>query len=439
MRSMRALAASALLLAVATAQQALPPLTQEQMAADLRQLAKETAAKWAYAEDRRKNAGIDVAQLAEAMIQRLPEVKDDAAFVALVCEIVSSLCDGHAFVACEGRERRPFRRWPFTVVDTADGLLVDEVLPAWNGEPVDLRRGDVLLEVDGVPVAGVIAAAERRTYASTPGDRRRWALRSVVFGDSDPRRNQVRRDDGSELVVTAAAAARHPEASKPPAVENRMLGDGVGYVRITTFAHHDAKAWKAATTMSERAEVLAKETEAIRAAFAAAGGGRALVLDLRGNLGGTDMLGMEVAACLLPKGSVYYELSSKGWFGWSWPGKSRLDVRGDPPRFPGKLVVLIDESVFSTSDNLCRCLDDLHPDVTFVGRATGGGTGASRPCVTLKHSGAVVWFCTLRVYGPKGELIEGRGTVPDVVVQRTRAGMLAGSDEDLEAALRLLR
>jgi C-terminal processing protease CtpA/Prc len=163
------------------------------------------------------------------------------------------------------------------------------------------------------------------------------------------------------------------------------------------------------------------------------------VLDLRGNGGGTDLLGMEAAACLLPAGSVYYRLASRGWFGWTKPAPQRLQVHGTPPLFGGQLVVVIDEGVFSTTDNLCRCLDDLHRDVTFVGRPTGGGTGAPRPCVTLTHCRAVITFCTMRVYGPAGELIEGRGTQPDVLVSRTRADVLAGRDAELEAALRAVR
>lgn len=110
-------------------------------------------------------------------------------------------------------------------------------------------------------------------------------------------------------------------------------------------------------------------------------------------------------------------------------------MAGEPQRFEGQLLVLIDEDVFSVSDKLCRCLRDQHPDVTFVGAPTGGGSGAPRPCITLQHSGAIVTLCTMRVTGPKGELIEGRGTVPDVPVRRTRAGVIAGTDEVLAAAL----
>ncbi|MFY9341534.1 MAG: S41 family peptidase [Planctomycetota bacterium] len=186
--------------------------------------------------------------------------------------------------------------------------------------------------------------------------------------------------------------------------------------------------------------LVAAEAAAIHAAFAQVAGSKALLLDLRGNGGGTDLLGMAVASCLLPKDSVYYRLASRGWFGWSRLSPHRLRVAGDdPPRFAGQLLVLIDEGVFSTTDNLCRCLDDLHPDVTFVGRPTGGGTGAPRQCVTLTHSGALITFCTMRVAGPRGELIEGRGTVPDVPVPRTRDGVLAGRDVDLAAALARVR
>ncbi len=431
--------AAAMLVAGSLSAQAATGLTREQMAADLRQLAALAEQKWAYAEDRRVNAGVDLQRLAETTIARLPEVRDDAGFAGLVREFVASLQDGHAWVHWPGKEPQPFRRWPFTVADTADGILIDEVLPAWNDAPVELQRGDTLVAIDGVPIADVVAAIERRTFASTPGSRRRWALRAAVYGESDPRRYTVRRGGGDEIVVNAAAAKGRPAANSAAPVEFWQVADGVAGVRITAFAHHDAAAWAKAAP-NERDALLAQEIAAIRAAFARAVGNKALVLDLRGNGGGTDLLGMQVAACLLPKGFSYYGLASRGWLGgWSRPNLHRPRVVGEPPSFGGQLLVLIDEDSFSVTDNLCRCLRDLHSDVTFVGAPTGGGSGAPRPCITLPHSGVVVTVCTLRVTGPKGELIEGRGTVPDVPVRRTRAGVLAGTDEVLLAALARVR
>lgn len=416
-----------------------PQLTRAQMEADLRQLARETEARWAYAEDRRQRSAVTPKTLADTAIARLDEVQDAAAFAGLLREFVAGLQDGHAHVQWSGEERLPFRRWPFTVADTAEGLVIDEVLPTWTRAPADVARGDVLLEVDGVSVARRIAAIERRTNASTDGGRRRMALQSVYYNEGDPARYKVRRSDGTEAIVEVAAADRHPEAEvRIRGIESRKLAADVAYIRIPTFALSDQKAWAAASA-AERPGLLEHDIAAIRAAFANAVACKAIVLDLRGNGGGTDLLGMEVAACLLPADSVYYKLASRGWFGWVKPAPHRLHVQGAPPPFGGQLVVVIDEGVFSATDNLCRCLDDLHRDVTFVGRPTGGGTGAPRPCVTLTHSRAVITFCTMRVYGPGGELIEGRGTQPDVLVSRTRDDVLAGRDAELEAALRAVR
>jgi len=40
---------------------------------------------------------------------------------------------------------------------------------------------------------------------------------------------------------------------------------------------------------------------------------------------------------------------------------------------------------------------------------------------------------------PKGEVIEGRGVIPDVEVDLTRAELLKGRDSQLEAAMRHIR
>jgi carboxyl-terminal processing protease len=429
-----------LLVVGAATAQAEGTLTREQMAADLRQLAAEAASRWAYAELRRERDGIDLERLAADAVARLPDVHDDAAFAALLRELVASLRDGHAHVRWPRAETLPFHHWPFTAADTADGVVIADVLPAWNGAPVEVRRGDVLLAVDGTPLAELVAAAARTTCASTEPARRANALRAVAFGAADPRRYTVRRADGSEATVVAPAAAAHATRAAraaSPAVDRPAAG--VVRIRVATLAHRDPAAW-ARTDAAGRDALLAAERAALTAAFAQVQDARALVLDVRGNGGGTDLLGQHVAGCLLPADSVYYRLASRGWFGrWPSPSAHRLPANAAAKPFAGQLLVLIDEHVFSAADNLCRCLDDLHPDVTFVGSATGGGSGAPRPCITLAHSGAVVTLCTMRVAGPAGELVEGRGTVPDVPVRPTRAGVLAGRDEVLEAALARVR
>lgn len=319
--------AAGLLLLVALPAQELT-LSREQMTADLQQLVRAVSRRWAYAEDRATNAGVDLSAMAAAATLSLANVRQDADFVAIVREFVAGMQDGHAWVSWTGTEPRPFRRWPFTVVDTHEGLVVDELLQTWNDTAVPARRQ----------------------------------------------------------------------------------------------------------------ELLADERRAMQRALAPAAAAKSLVLDLRGNGGGTDLLAMEVAGHLIPNDATYYRLASRNWLaGWNAPSSHRLQCSADVPPLPCKLIVLIDAGTFSAADNLCRCLHDLHPEVTFVGEATGGGTGAPRALVTLEHSKVVIGACTMRVFGPKGELIEGRGTAPDVTIVPTREAWLAGRDEALEAALAVAR
>jgi C-terminal processing protease CtpA/Prc len=162
------------------------------------------------------------------------------------------------------------------------------------------------------------------------------------------------------------------------------------------------------------------------------------VIDLRGNGGGTDQLGIHLAERLLPGAFVYFRLSSRADDGSYGQPSGIAYGKGEHTRFLGRLVLLVDAGSFSTTDNFVRCLDVLHPDVTVVGRPTGGGTGAPRELGRATHSGAATTACTMRVYGPQSGLIEGRGTQPDVAVAWMRADWLAGRDPDLAKALAVL-
>jgi C-terminal processing protease CtpA/Prc len=333
----------------------------------------------------------------------------------------------------------PPRRWPFTLVDTSDGLVID-VLPE-SGEATEaLRRGDILLAVDGVPVEQLLARAMESTVASTDGSRRARALGALLKTADESLTFSVARDDvRHDLGLGTLPSGADPAAvARPPREFSwRRLEDGIGYLRIPTFTAPDAEAWNEATP-EQRPDVIAPLTAKIRQAFAELADTRALILDLRGNTGGTDLLGMEVTRHLLPPGSTYFWLSAQAPGGrWRRPFPNGPPEGPDVPRYEGRLVVLIDDHTFSTSDNLCAALADSHPEVTFVGRPTGAGTGAPR-AITRPRTGARVWACTMRVYSPDGTLTEGRGVAPDVPVRWSRADLLEEHDPDLQAALAVL-
>ncbi|MCC6998933.1 MAG: hypothetical protein IT370_30250 [Deltaproteobacteria bacterium] len=63
--------------------------------------------------------------------------------------------------------------------------------------------------------------------------------------------------------------------------------------------------------------------------------------------------------------------------------------------------MLIDSLSFNATDNLTACLRATRPQTTFIGRPSGGGTGAPRRAATLAHNSFEVGFSTIRVYGQR--------------------------------------
>ena len=109
----------------------------------------------------------------------------------------------------------------------------------------------------------------------------------------------------------------------------------------------------------------------------------------------------------------------------------------EPPeaaaRWPGRLVALVDELTFSSSEDFLLGLQGL-AHVTVVGRPTGGGSGRPRSIRLLP--GWTLTVSTALTYDRGGRCIEGAGIPVDVTVPLRLDGE---RDDMLEAAERRSR
>ncbi|MHC5209367.1 MAG: S41 family peptidase [Planctomycetota bacterium] len=404
------------------------------MLKDLEELGEIVREHWSYLDDKTEHFGLDLETSLATARATLHDAPDREAWSGALERFVATLQDGHAGVRVPGVPP-PSRAWPFTVLPAAEGLLVESVAPG-TFAAMDVEPGDLLIAVDAVAAHTLLSDAMRHTPASTLGTRRARAARRMRATDALRVRFLMQAPTGRMYEMDFETLPRETPIPAPPIFSPGTtwgrLDERTGWLRVGTFAAPDAAAWKAAAP-EQRDEVLAPFYDTLARAFAELSGVEALVLDLRRNTGGTDMAGQQLARYLLPPGSVYFKLQGRHDGEWGTMHPNRIP--DEPPEHPfaGRLVVLIDEWTFSTADNLSACLDDLHPDVTFVGRPTGGGTGAPR-AFELSNTGASVSFCTMRVERPSGVLIEGRGTTPDVPVTWTAADLAAGVDPDMAAA-----
>src|SRR5262249_29255266 len=105
-------------------------------------------------------------------------------------------------------------------------------------------------------------------------------------------------------------------------------------------------------------------------------------------------------------------------------------------RYQGKVVVLIDEWAISQAEHTCLAFAAA-TEVTFIGSPTTGANGDLTNMVFPGH--LYVTFTGQEVRHPDGRQLQRVGVQPHIVVRPTIAGIRAGRDEVLEAAIEYLR
>ena len=431
----------------------IPVLTHAQMLSDLDYLTFRLKRAWAYAEDKRAWLGVDIDSLRATAARELDSVRDADGFYFLVKKYIGGLMDGHAGVR-PGHESPALMtpmHWPFFVT-RLDGHFYIKSL---EGDNTPLGLGDEVLRVNGLSLCERFEIALARSTGSTPAGREWRALDTMRYGADELLHVEGARVGGSNLTCELPALREAP-VEQP--IHWEKLAGNFGYLRLPSF-RQDMKVWEAGgrTPAALQAGLAAKKT-ALRQAFAELKHTSALVLDLRGNPGGSDALGHFLAhyLCDTEAHPVYYTLLTRDSedlraiteFAYLTNMPVSAAQRRSPiqllpekgvERYGGKLTVLMDEGCFSACDCFLNYLSVAAPKTVFVGRPNGAGAGAPRPVVTLPQSKIVVTFCVMQVWNLDGQLIESRPLKPTVPVQWTRDDLLTGRDPDLAAALRWLQ
>jgi carboxyl-terminal processing protease len=109
---------------------------------------------------------------------------------------------------------------------------------------------------------------------------------------------------------------------------------------------------------------------------------------------------------------------------------NRSGQRVEP--FSGPVAVLVDELTASTSEFFAAGMQSRGRARVFGSTSSGQALPAG---LARLPSGDRLMFVIADFQTPSGMRLEGRGVIPDVLVNRTRAGLLTGRDEPLDAAL----
>jgi carboxyl-terminal processing protease len=263
---------------------------------------------------------------------------------------------------------------------------------------------DVILKVDGVSTKNMEVDKVVRMIRGREGTPVRLTLR---------RRTPAR-------TFEVKIVRQHVEL---PIVESEMLEGKVGLIQLLEFNElSDIKVDRALTQLEAQ-------------------GMRGLVLDLRGNPGGTLDAAQEVASRFLPRGKTVVHIVEKD----GDPEIRKVLEQKHNHRFnqPGHmipLVVLVNRTSASASEIVSGAIKDLHTGV-IMGTQTYG-KGLVQTVVPLR-GGSAIAITTAKYLTPNGnDINRGKdrrgGIVPDMVVEATEDDWIKQNDVQLKKALEYL-
>ncbi len=262
-------------------------------------------------------------------------------------------------------------------------ILITEVFPEHPAARAGLRDGDVVVRIDGQATLGmtVTDAVNRIT------GRRGTNVELVVLRTMD--------DDPVELVFTVTR-----DEINEPNVEWKPLEPGFGFIRIDHFSEQTTK-------HLDRALVELEDEGALD---------RGLVIDLRGNTGGSMMQSARSADAFVTSGDLVRTVGPDG-------GKVRglvehiwADDDGTEPDVP--IVVLQNHRTASGSEILAGSLRELDRAVLIGTRSYGKGTVQK---VYTLEPGARLKLTVARYLLAGGLSIDAMGGIPpDLPVGRVR-------------------
>jgi len=349
-----------------------------------------------------------------ALLRLLPKFEaasDASGYARAVLEFAAQIGDGHTTAKGHPEVDKLLGDAPppFEVMELEGQPVVVRInLPA---AVPGLKVGDVVEAVDGVLMSERVQALANIVSASTEAHRRYRLQRYALSGP-----------DGSEMVLrvrdangTRQIKGRRDKLGLVQAMaggrEYEVLPGNIGYVDMS--------------------RLLPENIEAMEAAMEGTSG---LVVDLRGY---PKTPSWPISMWLNQKGAQVMALFERNLVGAEGVQRMKFEQRSSPPpgaKYPGRVVVLIDERAISQSEHACLDLEAANA-VTFVGSPTAGANGDITD-VTLP-GGMAVTFTGHEVRHADGRQLQRVGIRPHIPVRPTIAGLRAGRDEVLERALLL--
>jgi len=246
-----------------------------------------------------------------------------------------------------------------------------------------VKAGDLIIRLDDKPVKGMNLNDAVKSMRGEPGSE--IVLTVVREGLEQPIKIRIMRD-----------------VIKVKSVKNRLLEEGYGYLRITSFQS------KTGENVNDALREMQKGTPL-----------KGLVLDLRNNPGGVLNAAVSVSDAFLEDGLIVYTDGRVEDAKMRFTATPRDLINGAP------IVVLINAGSASASEIVAGALQDHHRAVIMGEKTFGKG---SVQTILPTSNGGAVKLTTARYYTPSGRSIQAEGITPDVPISKVKLELAAQSE-----------
>jgi C-terminal peptidase prc len=268
---------------------------------------------------------------------------------------------------------------------------------SWAFYHSSLRKGDKIARINGRSMDGATP-----TIAAN-------ALRNPLDGTSH------------QLDIAGNGLEVALPVPMPTVYATKVINEGVGYTRIGSFTPNTPRELDNALNMLKMQH-----------------GVRAMILDLRGNMGGSFLASVETAKRLIPNGLIVTtqgqlaEVSNQPFSSES--GMSAHDI---------PIVALIDAETASAAEVLAAALKD-NDRATLIGMPTFGKGAIQYPLKLVSlddldeqgkprtNRSGTVRLTIARLIAPKGGVINGVGISPQILEANPDRQLILAQDKAIE-------
>ena len=284
-------------------------------------------------------------------------------------------------------------------VNQRDGAIV--IAGTFRGSPAEgagIRAGDIILTVDSTSTEG-------------------WSIQEAVARIRGPRGEVVelgvRHRNGEDELITITRGRIVVPSVQSLQIQNRDGSDvtDLAYIHISQYTDR---------TLQELRPFL----DAIHAA-----GLTQLIIDVRGNPGGLLTATVDTTGEFLDGGLVLIEVDRDG-------NRRAFDAARGGRGINLQIAILVNAFSASGAEVMAAALRD-HGRAVVIGEQTLGKGTVNIP--RRLSDGSVLYVSTARWLTPDGDLIEGIGVIPDIIVEPTDDDFDQRRDVQLFAALDFLR